>query len=463
MGDEQATIMDVVSTTDEPSSPELATFWASQLGYCRRQLYLSHLGLKDASDGRGRLNASRLIQDHLEEQVEEHCPHVDVAPKMAIDVDDLCFVGRPTAYDPRTSTVYHIKPRNGWYKFHPPNQRHLDQLQVYIEGTGASRGRLIYVSMGDLTDTRTWPPEDCEYVDINAERFQNVVAKARDVHDEIVANGVATTPREIPFERCGCFLCDQEELLLDSEALEGVTDTPSGREALPDGGDQRGTTETQPSSQRQLDDVETHPLVSDGYHVPADLKAEDIWVLWDYQYKIARAPWVDGNMYPVEWAEDSGTDPRHSFEKAKMVADLPVERIDESWPFPADGDLPETVAPAILLEHDPGDNPITLVDFDDVRDPESGRISQEAFDLYQELAGYAEISRSGTGLHVFVRGGLPDSLSTFSAPLEDVGHVEVYDHSRFVATTFDHVLGSPLDEVREAGDALAGLVERYSR
>lgn len=35
----------------------------------------------------------------------------------------------------------------------------------------------------------------------------------------------------------------------------------------------------------------------------------------------------------------------------------------------------------------------------------------------------------------------------------------IYDHSRFVATTFNHVEGTPLDRVPVARDALETLIE----
>lgn len=464
MDTEQLTIMDVLEQSTEPRRPEFETFWMSQLGYCTRQLYLSHLGLTDTSDGRGRLNASRLIQDHLEQQVADNCPHVDVAPKVRHAVDDLCFVGQPTAYDPSSETVYHIKPRNGWYKYHPPNERHLDQIQAYIQALDADRGRLIYVSMADFTDTRTWPPEPDEFVDRDDQRFERVVDRAQTVVDEIVANGIAQVPSEIPFYKCDCFLCEKESLMINggrhlTGSIEGSSSSPDSTSttAVADG----GCTPDYETMLTQLEGCETQPLITDGYHVPSELRDLDLWVVWDTKAKVALAPWQSGTMYPVQWAEESGNDPRRPFEKAQMVSEMPVGRIDEHWPFPRETDLPETIRPAILLEHEPGENPITLLDLDMVRDPKTKTTSQEVVDLLDRLEGYAELSQSGTGLHVFVKGGLPEGYSMASGALDDVGRIEIYDHSRFVGCTWHHVENTPLNSVPERADEIAELVDAH--
>lgn len=177
---------------------------------------------------------------------------------------------------------------------------------------------------------------------------------------------------------------------------------------------------------------------------------------------IALTPWQTGTMYPCQWAQDKDVDPRRGFEKARMVAELPVEQIHASWPFPDGENLPERVPSAVLLPHKPPAPPITVIDFDDVRDPETGAVTEEVLALVNELGGHTEVSSSGEGLHVFVRAGLPDDVATFSAGLQDRGRLEVYDHSRFVATTWMHVERRPLDEVPIAGAAVDALLDTYS-
>lgn len=181
----------------------------------------------------------------------------------------------------------------------------------------------------------------------------------------------------------------------------------------------------------------------------------------DGRSKVALAPWQTATMYPCEWAASKDVDPRREFEKATMVAELPVPAIHRSWPFPDGDTLPEAVLPAVLLQHEPPEPPVTFVDFDDVRDPETGEVPFEVAELVDTLGGYAEVSRSGTGLHVYVRGGLPAGVGSFIAPLSDRGTVEIYDHARFTGGTWRHIEGTPMDAVPEAEDVIHDIVAEY--
>jgi putative DNA primase/helicase len=71
-------------------------------------------------------------------------------------------------------------------------------------------------------------------------------------------------------------------------------------------------------------------------------------------------------------------------------------------------------------------DPYTGIDLDDVRDPESGAIEAWALEIVEMVCAYAEISPSGRGLHIVVRGELPNSRR---------GNVEVYSTRRFFTMT----------------------------
>jgi hypothetical protein len=118
------------------------------------------------------------------------------------------------------------------------------------------------------------------------------------------------------------------------------------------------------------------------------------------------------------------------------------------------------IMPAPLLLHDPLDPPLMQVDFDDVRDPDSGEVSAEVAALVDRLGGYCEISQSGEGLHVFVRAELPGRLGKFIADLADVGEIELYDHGRAVGATWDHVDGTPTD-VPAAQETVGAIISEY--
>lgn len=453
-----------------------ATFYAHYLGYCPRQVYLSKLGLRDTTDWAGRFKASQALHEFVVEKLVDAKPGLRVNERAAYDTGTIRFIGRCTAIDPEHEIAYHLKPRNGWYRFHPPVERHITQLHTYMKLFEVDRGQLIYVSLADFTDLRTWPPQsdDATFEEFQSDRFQYVVRKAEAVHRELVRNGIATSPKEIPFDKCGCYLCESESLNLPSfertspvERSNGLDNVHTER-PVPDHDEER--TEQGIDAERAdsieaiqvpgFDDIETTELTVDTKHIPNELQEFEIWVVWNKREKIALAPWQTGTMYPCQWAEDSGFDPRRDFETAEMVAEMPVDQIHDSWPFP-DNDLPETVEPAVLLPHDPPDPPILFIDFDNVRNPDSEQLTTEVVDLLDQLGGYAEVSRSGKGIHTYCRGELPETESPFTSPLSDRGRIEIYECSRFTGGTWRHLEGTPLDKVPCVQPVINGIIETY--
>lgn len=202
---------------------------------------------------------------------------------------------------------------------------------------------------------------------------------------------------------------------------------------------------------------------STGTHIPSALKQRDIWVIWAPEHgKVPLAPWQTGHCYPAAWGANADTDPTTDFDAAKMFADLPPREIHRQYPFPSDdnGDpvVPETVHPTFYLPHDPPDPPIMLVDFDDVI--VDGKIPREVADIVERLDAYAEISSSGNGIHMFIRGELPDDLGKFIGDLDTVGHIELYDHGRMVGATWDHLAGTPTT-VPERQSEVLNIVAEY--
>jgi primase-polymerase (primpol)-like protein/tRNA A37 threonylcarbamoyladenosine biosynthesis protein TsaE len=89
------------------------------------------------------------------------------------------------------------------------------------------------------------------------------------------------------------------------------------------------------------------------------------------------------------------------------------------------------------------------IDLDNCRDPETGDTEDWAIDIVETLDSYAEVSPSGTGLHVLVKGALPEdarnrqkdvpsTLSRF-----DEAEIEIYDSVRYFTFTGDHIEDTP--------------------
>ena len=71
-------------------------------------------------------------------------------------------------------------------------------------------------------------------------------------------------------------------------------------------------------------------------------------------------------------------------------------------------------------------DPYAGVDLDDCRNPETGELEEWAEKIVEAFGGYAEVSQSGTGVHIIVKG---------KAPNKKRGKVEAYSSERFFAMT----------------------------
>jgi|GEM_PF-3130916 len=158
---------------------------------------------------------------------------------------------------------------------------------------------------------------------------------------------------------------------------------------------------------------------------PPALKQRDQWLLWkttDDGRKIPRAPWETGD--PLQYV--SATDPSNwvSFAEARQ------------W----QSKLPHGLELAFVVTR--GDD-LVFLDLDDV--VHDGGPTQAAQALVDQSGSYTAVSTSGTGLHLFVHGSLSDGVKSLTGPLDDDerGRVEVYDRSRFVALTGNHLAGTP--------------------
>lgn len=89
------------------------------------------------------------------------------------------------------------------------------------------------------------------------------------------------------------------------------------------------------------------------------------------------------------------------------------------------------------------------VDIDKCRDPETGAIDAEAQAVIDELRSYTEVSPSGTGVHILLRGSLP-------AAGRRKGNLEMYDGGRYFTVTGQHVDGTP-HTIEDRGEALSHL------
>jgi putative DNA primase/helicase len=90
------------------------------------------------------------------------------------------------------------------------------------------------------------------------------------------------------------------------------------------------------------------------------------------------------------------------------------------------------------------EDPFTGIDLDNCRNPVSEEIAPWAVRIVEALQTYTEISPSGTGLRLILKGKLPPRG-------RKKGNIEMYDDKRFETITGQHLEGTPLTiEPRQA-------------
>jgi putative DNA primase/helicase len=107
--------------------------------------------------------------------------------------------------------------------------------------------------------------------------------------------------------------------------------------------------------------------------------------------------------------------------------------------------------------------PYIGVDLDGVRDPETGSVDPAAEQIIRELNTYTELSPSGKGFHIWLRGKAPkDVRDPLGQKLLSVHKekLEIYPIDRYFTMTGEWVEGTPLG-VRQLEDS--EVVKLYSR
>jgi hypothetical protein len=141
-------------------------------------------------------------------------------------------------------------------------------------------------------------------------------------------------------------------------------------------------------------------------NIPAELKVLPQWVFWKSEIR-------DGKPTKIPYCPQEP--------KRKAEADNPktwgaFEKVLSTDGFAGIG--------YVFFSNDP----YCGIDLDKCRNPESGDIEPWAGDIIKQLNSYSEISPSGTGIHIIIKGKLP-------AGQRRKGKVEMYDSRRYFTMT----------------------------
>jgi hypothetical protein len=109
----------------------------------------------------------------------------------------------------------------------------------------------------------------------------------------------------------------------------------------------------------------------------------------------------------------------------------------------------------VFSRHDP----YAGFDLDNCRNPDSGEIAGWAQDIIAKLNSYSEISPSGTGVKVFLKGTLPPN-ARHNAPCA-TGSLEAYDCDRYFTVTGQHIPGTPATIENRQSELMATYAEVF--
>lgn len=145
--------------------------------------------------------------------------------------------------------------------------------------------------------------------------------------------------------------------------------------------------------------------------IPLVLTALPQWICWRWDWNMTRNYWTKVPLQAIGSRFASTTDPNTWATFDAAVSGLERDEVDGiGFVFTAS-------------------DPFCGIDLDKCRDPETGTISDEAQDVLVALDGYAELSVTGTGVHVIVRASMGDIGGKKSS------FIEVYDRARYFTMT----------------------------
>lgn len=152
---------------------------------------------------------------------------------------------------------------------------------------------------------------------------------------------------------------------------------------------------------------------------PGELVQRPQWVAWKLDYR-------EGEPKPTKVPYNA-----HTGRKASTTDPRTWATFEEATAFWMSHDWTAGVGYVLSPE-----DPFVGVDLDGCRDPETSWIEDWAARIVKRLNSYTEVSPSGKGLRIFVRGTLPPHG-------RKKGAIEMYSHARFLTITGDHLSGYP--------------------
>ncbi|MCE9566590.1 MAG: hypothetical protein K8U57_31595 [Planctomycetes bacterium] len=191
------------------------------------------------------------------------------------------------------------------------------------------------------------------------------------------------------------------------------------------------------------------PLKVNPSNIPLELQRVPHWMVWSYEWRAKNKKKPQG---PGQWTK---------VPKQARGWHLPDKPSNGKSTDPA---YWTTLGNAVFYHFEHGgvdglgfvataETNLFGVDLDHCRDRGTGVIEDWARAIIDQLDTYTEVSPSGTGIRMFLRGQKPDGR-------KKKGNVEMYNWGRFLTVTGQHVSGTP-ETVTERPEAVLRFRDQY--
>lgn len=173
--------------------------------------------------------------------------------------------------------------------------------------------------------------------------------------------------------------------------------------------------------------------------LPPEMTRRDQWIVWDEEMrdgertKVPIKPYDerDGRKQNIDPDHEDNGDPEEYHKYAGSTWKHTWRSYEQAQWYLDNGN---NDAEGLGFVFTP-DDPLVGVDLDHLRDPETGKLEEKADDIVRKLESYTEISPSGDGLHIIVRGQLPSGRNRHDG-------VEMYEEGRFFTVTGNRLPGT---------------------
>ena len=179
------------------------TFSCWYAGYCQRQIYLSKLNLKKTPHYvLGAMAVGTAIHHFIEDlfsEIQKEVPFTFKDKKRDIIVNgylDGLTKGEVIEYKSTSSLKYVTEE---------PKEEHIAQATLYMKGKKRKKATIIYFRKTDFKMIS-------HSIEFDKGLYDSIIDKYADVKEAIKIVPSPRTEEEVPFMKCGCYLCKNERL-----------------------------------------------------------------------------------------------------------------------------------------------------------------------------------------------------------------------------------------------------------